>query len=85
MQNKNTILNKIKYSEIENFVFDLDGTLLNKDSELIPENLQTIKELQEDNKNIIIATGRPLYTAQKIIDQIQVKFPVILANGALIW
>ncbi|AKF41247.1 haloacid dehalogenase [Mycoplasmopsis canis] len=85
MVSKNIDLSKLSLSEIDNFVFDLDGTLLNSNSELINENLETIKKLQSLGKNIIIATGRPLYTAKRIIEQINTKFPVILANGALIW
>ncbi|MFK5883274.1 MAG: HAD family hydrolase [Candidatus Izemoplasma sp.] len=40
-------------------VFDMDGTLLNKDNEISIQNLASLKYLRDNNVLVIIATGRP--------------------------
>ncbi|QGZ97750.1 Cof-type HAD-IIB family hydrolase [Mycoplasma sp. NEAQ87857] len=70
---------------IENFVFDLDGTLLNEQGKINPQNYKMLLELSKQGKNIIIATGRPLYTAKNIIKDLPTKFPIIFANGSMIY
>lgn len=40
-------------------VFDMDGTLLNKDNVISIQNLAALKYLRDNNVLVIIATGRP--------------------------
>lgn len=66
-------------------VFDLDGTLLEKDGNLSSETLRILKSFEERNVRSTIATGRSLKSASKFIEQISSKVPVILFNGARIF
>lgn len=66
-------------------VFDLDGTLLEKDGNLSSETLRILKSFEERNVRSTIATGRSLKSANKFIEQINSKVPVILFNGARIF
>lgn len=66
-------------------VFDLDGTLLEKDGNLSSETLRILKSFEEKNVRSTIATGRSLKSASKFIEQINNKVPVILFNGARIF
>lgn len=56
-KNNNTIKEKLK--NIENFVFDLDGTLLKSDHQISPKSVETIEKLKKDGKKIIFCSGRP--------------------------
>ncbi|MGZ9762598.1 HAD family hydrolase [Mycoplasma sp. 394] len=78
---------KIKFNlnDIDTFVFDLDGTLLTSDFKLLDAQLNALKYLESKNKNIIIATGRPKFTIQSFIHHIPTQFPLILANGSMIY
>ncbi|UUD34858.1 HAD family hydrolase [Mycoplasmopsis caviae] len=71
-------------SMVDNFVFDMDGTLLNDKKLILDENIKSLNELKSMGKNIIVATGRPLFTLNHI-DEVPTDFPIICANGALIY
>lgn len=71
-------------SNIRCIVSDLDGTLLMPDHSLSNEVVTAIRRYTEEGGLFTIATGRPLFTAQSIIDQIGIELPVILCNGAVL-
>ncbi|MEE3928608.1 Cof-type HAD-IIB family hydrolase [Mycoplasmopsis ciconiae] len=72
-------------SYLQNFVFDMDGTLLNKNGQLSESNIKALNYLKAKNKNIFIATGRPYYTAQKYIHLIPYHSYMISSNGSLVY
>ena len=47
-------------------VSDLDGTLLNDDSEVSNETIQAIKKLKDNGVEFAIATGRSFNSTNKI-------------------
>ncbi len=66
-------------------VSDLDGTLIHENQYIESSLLQRLKKFKATGNKIIIATGRSLYSAKKIIDS---HFPVdymITASGAGIY
>jgi len=71
-------------SNIRCIVSDLDGTLLGPDHSLPNEVITAIQAYKKQGGLFTIATGRPLLTAQSIIDQIEIEIPVILCNGAVL-
>lgn len=64
--------------------FDLDGTLLNHESKLSAENVQSLKEAQEKGIEIIVATGRNYPDVVEIFKKTGIKTWIIAANGATI-
>ncbi|VEU70861.1 Cof-type HAD-IIB family hydrolase [Mycoplasmopsis glycophila] len=78
-------LTMINLDDIDNFVFDMDGTLLDEKSKPVPENLAMIQELQKQGKKIAICTGRPYFTLQRVLTQIEPDYPIVAANGAMIY
>ncbi len=62
---------------------DLDGTLLNKESQLTPRTIKTIKAVQGKGHKVIIATGRPYRMSKSIYQQLQLDTPMINFNGSL--
>lgn len=66
------------------YVTDLDGTLLEPDKSIKPENLKLINQLIDEDVNITYATARYLITAKQVIGDINFKLPVIVQNGTFI-
>ena len=63
---------------------DLDGTLLNSDSEISEGNKEAIKDALNRNIKIIICSGRIFKGARIFARQVDLKDPLIACNGALI-
>lgn len=63
------------------FVFDIDGTLLNNQHEVMDSTLDAIAQLKLKGHEVAIATGRALFHAIEIIEQLEFKH-YIVNNGA---
>ncbi len=63
---------------------DIDGTLLNKKGELLPEVIETLNKVAALGHIVVIATGRPLAGSLAIYKQLGIDFPIITDNGASI-
>jgi 5-amino-6-(5-phospho-D-ribitylamino)uracil phosphatase len=64
------------------YVTDLDGTLLNSQSQISIQSLSLLKPLIHRGLNLVIATGRSAQTGIPYALQLGTKHPVILSNGA---
>lgn len=65
--------------------FDLDGTLLNKDSVISEFTRETLGLLTEKNIAHTVATGRSMLSAQHVIDGHNFALPHIYNNGVTVW
>ncbi len=65
--------------------FDLDGTLLNDSSEISPFTKDTLSLLSEKNIAYTVATGRTMFSAQRIVDGHDFDLPQIYNNGVTVW
>lgn len=65
-------------------ISDLDGTLLDENSRISPENAAAVAFLNQLGVGFTIATGRLDQTARRFIRQLQISLPVIACNGAII-
>jgi Cof subfamily protein (haloacid dehalogenase superfamily) len=63
---------------------DLDGTLLNDNGEISPENLSSIEKARTAGTKVIVTTGRSYPSAKKFIYQINSSDPAITYTGAVI-
>ena len=63
---------------------DLDGTLLNDNGEISPENLSSIEKAGAAGTKVIITTGRSYPSAKKYIYQVNSPDPAITYTGAVI-
>lgn len=66
------------------FATDLDGTLLNRDSQISPENAAAIHRAQQEGLKVTIATGRVYSDVVGICQEGGINTPVIGSNGATI-
>lgn len=70
---------------IKLIVTDLDGTLLDDQKNIPPQNVFTLRKAMEKGVHVSIATGRNYYSAKRYIDELGLDVPVILQNGAFIY
>lgn len=70
---------------MELFVSDLDGTLLNKDQVISDYSKRELNRLINKGVNFAIATARSPATVSDILDGIDIKTPVVLMNGVIIF
>ena len=70
---------------MELVVFDLDGTLLNRASEISDYTSETLKLLSRHDIAYTVATGRTLHGARAILDGHSFELPQAYKNGVLIW
>jgi len=61
---------------------DLDGTLLNAEGEISPENKAAIEKAKEHGIEFIVATGRSYDAAKKPLEAAGISCPIIALNGA---
>ena len=66
-------------------VFDMDGTLLNANSEVTTFTGETLAMMRRSGIHYTVATGRTLQAALGPIKDHQFALPHILKNGAMIW
>lgn len=62
---------------------DLDGTLLNSQSQLSDFTKKTIKKIVEKGHQVIITTGRPYRMALDFYRELELSTPMINFNGSL--
>ena len=63
---------------------DMDGTLLNTNKEISDKTKETIKTAHEMGVHIVLSTGRMFNSANYYASMIDIKAPIISANGAFI-
>ena len=70
---------------MELIVFDLDGTLLNRDSAISEYTSETLKLLSKREIAYTVATGRTLHGARAVLDGHRFDLPQAYKNGVMIW
>src|SRR5437773_4656781 len=63
---------------------DIDGTLLDSRGELPSENASAIRKTVDLGVKVILVTGRRYGTARRIAHSLELDFPLIAHNGALV-
>lgn len=68
------------------YVSDLDGTLLDKDSQLSRESVEILNRvIEECGVNFTIATARTPATVVHIMERVHTRLPYVVMNGAAMW
>lgn len=67
------------------YISDLDGTLLDQNAEVTDFTKETLNRLIKGGLNFTAATARTIASAGKILSGLELKLPVILMNGVLIY
>ncbi|MFC4597049.1 Cof-type HAD-IIB family hydrolase [Cohnella hongkongensis] len=64
---------------------DLDGTLLNEQSEVSETNARWIRHAVEAGVTVMASTGRGFQSTLSIVEQLGLDSPMITVNGGEIW
>ncbi len=67
------------------FISDLDGTLLNRAAALNDETVRIINDCISKGMDFTISTARTPATALKILKPLNLKLPITLMNGAVVY
>ncbi|OAA31248.1 hypothetical protein AT15_07055 [Kosmotoga arenicorallina S304] len=71
---------------IEAFVIDIDGTFIDSKGNIPQENLDALKEIEEEGIMIFFASGRMLSSVIKFqSSKLNKIHPIIAYNGAVVW
>jgi len=70
---------------MELIVFDLDGTLLNRQGAMSEYTQRTLAELSRRGIAYTVATGRTLHAARHLLEGRGFVLPQIFKNGVMIW
>lgn len=70
---------------MELVVFDLDGTLLNRESQISAFTGETLRLLSERGIAYTVATGRTRHHAHAILEGHRFDLPQAFKNGVMIW
>jgi len=70
---------------MELIVFDLDGTLLDRSSQISAFTRETLQSLRHQGIAYTVATGRALHGAIDIVEGHGFDLPHIYKNGVMIW
>ncbi|EAA5434852.1 HAD family phosphatase [Salmonella enterica subsp. enterica serovar Muenchen] len=65
--------------------FDLDGTLLNRNKQILPESLTAIRQIQDMGCRIMLVTGRSHREAYAYYQTLALTEPMICCNGSYIY
>jgi Cof subfamily protein (haloacid dehalogenase superfamily) len=66
-------------------LLDLAGTLLDHAGRVNPRNLAALREAERAGVRVVVATGRSSLGAREVIDELGLRSPTALFNGAAIW
>lgn len=75
----------IYVNEYRLLALDMDGTLLNNEKEVSPENKKWIQKLEGEGVPVVLATGRGYQRVVHIQQELTINQPMVLVNGAEIW
>ncbi|MEE4191305.1 MAG: HAD-IIB family hydrolase [Halieaceae bacterium] len=70
---------------MELIVFDLDGTLLNRHSEISAYTRDTLAALADRDIAYTVATGRTLHASRDLLHGHGFRLPQVFKNGVMIW
>ncbi len=68
---------------IKLLALDIDGTLLNRKSEVTPRVREALNAAQSQGVDIALVTGRRFSSARPVVQELELSIPLISHNGAL--
>ena len=71
--------------DIKLIALDMDGTLVNHEGEVSPENEQAIQRAKEKGIHVVLSTGRSLFTCRDISDELGRSSYLVTVNGGEIY
>jgi 5-amino-6-(5-phospho-D-ribitylamino)uracil phosphatase len=64
---------------------DMDGTVLNEEQKISPENRQAIAAAIEAGVTVMFSTGRGVQSVLPYVEQLNLQSPLVSVNGSEVW
>ena len=64
---------------------DVDGTILDGDDNISEQTIAQVRRVKSLGVQVCLATGRPLFAAEKVIHTLDIETPSMFFSGALVW
>ncbi|MBA4601141.1 Cof-type HAD-IIB family hydrolase [Thermoactinomyces mirandus] len=64
---------------------DIDGTILNEKGEISGANRQAIAEARKKGIDVVLSTGRSIFTCSPITESLQLDSYLVTLNGGEVW
>ncbi|MGJ9661583.1 HAD family hydrolase, partial [Actinotignum sp. GS-2025b] len=74
-----------QFARPTNVLFDVDGTLTDASSRVLPENIRALQQLHAAGIPITLATGRIIAGAADILTEAGVPGWVVAEGGSIVW
>lgn len=71
--------------DIKLITVDLDGTLLNSKHQLSERNKKAIKKALEKGVQVVLATGKTRFAAEKLLEELGITSPGVFSQGLIIY
>jgi Cof subfamily protein (haloacid dehalogenase superfamily) len=71
-------------NQVKLIVFDIDGTLLDENHNLLAQTRKVLDQLKERGTPFTLATGKNWDSVQPLADELEIDAPIILANGTIV-
>ena len=71
--------------EYDALLLDLDGTLLDGQDRIHPENLRALGAARREGVVVMVVTGRSQLSARPVLDELELGTPAVLFNGAAVY
>jgi hypothetical protein len=72
-------------SRYDALLVDLDGTLLDHEGRVHPRNRESLHAAERAGARVVVATGRSSLGARAVIEELGLRSPTAVFNGAAIW
>ena len=73
-----------RFEDVRLVVTDMDGTFLNSQTTIPPENRAAVEKLRQAGIFFSIATGRPHQMTRAYAEALGINIPLICSNGAIL-
>lgn len=77
-------MKKLDINNLGAVFFDIDGTTVTSDGEVLPSTRKVVEILKTRNIPVCLASGRASFGAQKIIDELNIIDPCMFHSGGVI-
>ncbi|UFJ39098.1 Cof-type HAD-IIB family hydrolase [Brevibacillus humidisoli] len=70
--------------DIKLVAIDIDGTLLDRDSQLHQDTVDTLQAVRKAGIQVVLASGRTYRSTAMIAEQVGLEIPIVAYNGAFV-
>ncbi len=78
-------INNSSKKDIRLIALDIDGTILDEKGEISSANRQAIAEARKKGVDVVLSTGRSIFTCSPIFESLKLDSYLVTLNGSEVW